>query len=136
MATMNTAVVRRMIKRLRAVPESYDQSAFVVEESDEAPCGTVACLAGEAVICSETTITKGIKLAFSGDIDLLERAEEVLGLTGLNHGVFSFNAAGWPKPFNDQFAATDSREAKARVAIAYLTEALKRGTMIWEGHVQ
>jgi UDP-3-O-acyl-N-acetylglucosamine deacetylase len=128
---MDKKVVRRMIKRLTAVPESYEQGAMFVEEDDRAPCGTVACLAGEAVICSAKTVEAGIKLAFSGEIDLVEHAEAVLGLTGIDHCVFSVDASGWPIPFRYDFTEANSREEEARVAVAYLKEALKRGTMVW-----
>jgi hypothetical protein len=130
--TMNKKVVRRMIKRLQTVPESYRQGAMFVEEDDHAPCGTVACLAGEAVICSAKTVEAGIKLAFSGEIDLVEEAEAILGLTDVDHCVFAIDASGWPKPYRDDFQKAGSREAEARVAVAYLQEGLKRGTLIWE----
>jgi len=136
MATMNKTVVRRMIRRLQAVPESYKQSAMFVEEDDGSPCGTVACLAGEAVICSAKTVEAGIKLAFSGEIDLVEEAEAILGLTDTEHSVFAVDASGWPKPYSDDLQRADSREAEARVAVAYLKEALKRGTMVWQDHAQ
>jgi hypothetical protein len=129
---MNKKVVRRMIKRLETVPESYHQGAMFVEEDDHAPCGTVACLAGEAVICSAKTVEAGIKLALSGEIDLVEEAEALLGLTDIEHCVFAVDGSGWPIPFRYEFTEANSREEEARVAVAYLKEALKRGTMIWE----
>ena len=58
-----------MIKRLEAKPETYYQGAFIetVIDRDDLPdkrpipsCGTIACLAGEAIICSERSVVKGI----------------------------------------------------------------------------
>lgn len=129
---MNKEVVRKMIKRIESVPEHYDQAAFFVESNDIAPCGTVACLAGEAVICSAPTVEAGIKLAFQKYDDIPALAANLLGLPNV-HAIFSADGSGWPEPYARQFAeAEESPEAQAKVAVAYLKEALKRGTMIWD----
>lgn len=134
---MNKTVVRRMIKRLESVPESYNQRAYFVEPSREAPCGAVACLAGEAVICSERTVRQGVRLALRmSNKEMINRAQEVLGLSG-NHGVFDIAGHGWPEPFRSQIKnPKQSDGGQAPVAVAYLKEALKRGTMIWDAEEQ
>lgn len=128
---MDKKIVRKMIKRIESVPESYDQSVFYIEESNRSPCGTVACLAGEAVICSAKTVEAGIKLAFEDLGALLDRADKVLGLPP-NHAVFAANGGGWPEPHRSNFTKAAPGKARARVVVAYLKEALKRGTMVWE----
>jgi hypothetical protein len=127
---MNRTVVRKMIKRLESVPEHYDQKAYYVERDDKAPCGTVACLAGEAVICSAKTIQEGINLAFAKYDSIPERAEVILGLPRLQHSVFAADGSGWPEPYRTQFAQSQKAD-QSKIAAAYLKEALKRGTMIW-----
>lgn len=128
---MDKKIVRKMIKRIESVPESYDQSVFYIEESNRSPCGTVACLAGEAVICSAKTVEAGIKLAFEDLGRLLDRADKVLGLPP-DHSVFAANGRGWPEPHRSNFAKATTGKARSQVAVAYLKEALKRGTMVWE----
>lgn len=128
---MNKTVVRKMIKRLGSVPESYDQRAWYVRKDDSAPCGTVACLAGEAVICSAKTVKEGIKLAFDNYDDIAELAEELLGLSGSGHQVFASDGSGWPEPYRTQFSQSSETGPRAQVAASYLKEALKRGTMVW-----
>jgi hypothetical protein len=127
---MNKAVVRKMIKRLESVPEHYDQEAYYVERNDKAPCGTVACLAGEAVICSAKTVKAGIELAFAEYDHISERAEEILGLPRLQHAVFASDGGGWPEPYRTQFAQSQKAD-QSKIVAAYLKEALKRNTMIW-----
>lgn len=131
---INRRVIERMIERIKTLPESYDQGAFYVERSDKAPCGTVACLAGEAVICSAATYDLGLKkllkLRTLGGISL--SAATILRLP-YNHELFVSDASGWPAPFNKQFAKARTRKTQAKVAVAYLRECLKRGTMIWKG---
>ena len=122
---MNKTVVRKMIKRLESVPESYQQSALFVEENDGTPCGTVACLGGEAVICSAKTIKAGIKLALDSGTDVVILAEEVLGLTSVTHSVFSMDASGWPVPYYDNFRKAGSRKAETQVGSSLPKGSLK-----------
>lgn len=128
-ARMNKAAVRRMIRRITEQPKTFDQAAFYVEPS---ACGTVACIAGDAVICSVRDEAKGIKLAeqLLDEGGLIERADRVLGLPSV-HEVYRATASGWPKPYSDQYPVANSKSERAKVAAAYLSEAVKRGTMIW-----
>lgn len=128
---MDKKVVRRMIKRLDTVPESYEQSAWFIEEDEGSPCGTVACLAGEAVICSANTVKQGIKLALENFDMIVPLAEKVLGLHG-NHGLFDCAGSGWPRRYRKALQDANSRKEKANVAAAYLRESLERGTLIWQ----
>jgi hypothetical protein len=128
---MDKKVVRKMIKRIESVPESYDQRAWFVRRDNSAPCGTVACLAGEAVICSAKTVKAGIKLAFDYYDEIPSMAARILGLPE-SHSVFVSDGSGWPAPYRDYFKNADSEQAKAQVVVSYLKEALNRGTMIWE----
>jgi hypothetical protein len=138
MPKMNKAVVRRMIDRLERVPDSYDQSAFYIEGSNRTPCGTIACLAGEAVICSVPDEKKGLKLALKameGDgLSVSTQASRLLGIRENRDesNVFGYDASGWPAPFNTQYQKARTRKARAQVAVAYLKEALQRGAMLWD----
>lgn len=131
---INRRVVKRMVERIETLPESYDQGAFYAERSEKSPCRTVACLAGEAIICNAATYDAGLKqlhkLVVYGGVSFT--ATTILKLPW-NHGVFGQDASCWSAPFNEQFAKARTKKAQAKVAVAYLRECLERGTMIWKG---
>ena len=56
----NKRLLLKAAKRIEDIPESYDQSRFA-RPSDEAPCGTAGCLAGEIIIVSERSVKKGVQ---------------------------------------------------------------------------
>lgn len=122
-------LLRRMIKRIEQAPESYDQRTFYGERDSGTPCGAVACLAGEGVICLAPTVKQGVRKLLSGQFNTDELAS-ILRLPTY-HGVFAANNPSWPSPFKEQLAKAKSRQAQAQVAVAYLKEAIKRDTMIW-----
>ena len=131
---MNKAAVKRMIARIERVPEAYDQSAWYVETDRSTPCGTVACLAGEAVICATPNEPAGIRRAIRllRDGGIVDAANKVLGLSGRESpNVYTSNAGSWPMPHGKWYAKAKTHKARARVAVAYLREALERGTMLW-----
>lgn len=131
---MNKEVVRRMIKRIESVPEGYDQGVLYIRSSDKAPCGTVACLAGEAVICSRPRLSDGLAYALKLNktpAAVPRKAEKLLGLAP-EHNVFKVNAQGWPSPFREEFQQSISQKERAQIAAAYLREALRRGAMVWD----
>lgn len=57
---LNVKLLRKVRNRIATIPESYDQSRWV-QSNDKAPRGTMACLAGEAIICSQPSVGEGIK---------------------------------------------------------------------------
>lgn len=128
---MNKTLVRKMIKRIKSVPESYNQHTWFIAHGGSAPCGTVACLAGEAIICNAKTVKEGIRIAFENYDDIPNRAERLLGLPPNEHSVFAMDGSGWPKPHSMNFKEAATPKDRASVAVEYLTEALKRGEMLW-----
>lgn len=140
MSDMNKEVVRKMIERLEAVPQSFDQSAYWIYEDGEAPCGTVACLGGEAVICAAPTLEEGIAEVFfikstgGPGTSVPERADQILGLENQKHAIYASDAGGWPDPYGARYREArinSGRKAAAAVVVSYLKEALERGTMVW-----
>jgi hypothetical protein len=126
---INKPLIRRMIKRIEAKPKGYDQGAFYAEASKAAPCGTVACLAGEAAICSKRTEVAGLKFALRLDYN----PHLLIGCCkSLNCHIFDWNASGWPAPHNTEYANAKTYKARARAAANFLRAILKTDGKILE----
>lgn len=133
MPEKNIELFKKMRERIATIPDSYNQSVFVTR-SAKAPCGTAACLAGEAIICNAANVSDGIaelKRLDGADYPwaVADRAAALLRLAG-NFGAFAdeddAEAAGetlifdgeadyWPEPYRSQFKRGD--EAAAAVAL-------------------
>lgn len=143
---MNTELLRKVRNRIAEIPESYDQGWFFCPSS-EAPCGAVACLAGETIIVAADSIDEGLKELRSlnshwldSDTDQLgdglpvQRAAALLEITIEDAAqMFDSDGDGWPQPFQGQFheALEGDNDALPLIAVAYLDECLKRDKVIW-----
>ena len=138
---LNKRLLRKVRNRIAEIPESYDQSTWM-DSSSKSPCGTTACLAGETVIAAAPSIPKGLVVlrrsvrafekANSRDAGIIKKARRLLGLNLEEASdMFDGNADGWPEPFCSRFQECKTQKAKARVAVAYLDECLKRGKVTW-----
>lgn len=144
---LNIELFKKIRQRIAEIPESYDQD-YWVEDSAESPCGTVACLAGHAIICDAPTIERGISdLHRLKQRDPLKavprRAAKLLGLTGSwtkyvdtsseSAGgetiIFDSDAAGWPEPFQSDFQMAGGR-GKSQVAVRYLDHIISTGKVL------
>lgn len=81
---LNIELFKKIRDRIAMIPASYDQSNWCIR-NDAAPCGTAACIAGEAVICSQPSIEAGItELRRLMHLDkynaVPKRAAELLGI--------------------------------------------------------
>lgn len=135
MRKLNIKLLKKMRKRIAEKPYSYYQDYWAVKD-DKAPCGTKACLAGEAIICSERSVKKGLeKLWASLSPSRSERpsvlAQELLGLSGIEADtMFMVGGAAWPEPFRSRFERASGPIARAKVAVAYLDHIIKTGEVI------
>jgi len=125
---LNKPLIRKMIKRIETKPLSYDQGAMYAEESDSAPCGTVACLAGEAAICSKRTEAEGIKFALGRHYDPFE----LMGIDS-RYAIFNVQGSRWPEPFRTQYRKATTRRKQAAVAVDLLKAILRTDGKILEG---
>lgn len=145
---LNIELFKKVRDRIAAVPESYDQSTY--RRADRrAPCGTAACLAGEAIICDAPTVEDGVaELREYDDVDFVaERAAELLGLPQPDWGKHSETGDGynvtarlfachedyevfWPEPFASQFAEAGTTSERSRVAVAYLDHIIATGKVL------
>lgn len=142
----NVELLRKAADRIEHIPESYSQVTYY-GQSDSSPCGTVACLAGEIIIASESTTELGVaklKELYEG-MDALDTAvfDEAIKLAGLTEAeglaLFPMTVSGWPEPYKSQYreayyapAAQAAQLAKAKAAAGLLRHLADGGKMIEE----
>ena len=144
MSRLNIELFKKIRERIAAIPESYDQEAWC-RNNRAAPCGTSACLAGEAIICAAPTVEEGVKELrhldkHGSDYAIPERAAVLLGLEGNVEAYFEYNDEGdggetiifdgnankWPRQFKKQFQSGD----QAGAAVAYLDHIIETGKVL------
>lgn len=137
---LNIELFKKIRDRIATIPESYGQH-YWVDDSSESPCGTVACLAGEAIICAAPTVDAGIaelrRLDESDDeLAVPVRAAFLLGLTGDyskpeykqmgETNMFWGDGRGWPEPFRSVLRNGN----QAAAAVAYLDHIIETGKIL------
>jgi len=112
----NRKLLLKTARRITKVPESYNQHEWVMD-SDRSPCGTVACLAGEIIICSEPTVKKGVerlKDIYHGEGSVATEAIELTGLDEDDEDALFYSPKTWPNGIGKRFARkTKVEKAKA-----------------------
>jgi hypothetical protein len=122
---LNFRLFRKVIKKLKTVPEAYDQRTFGRRAKD-APCGTAACIAGWGMHLSGVKTLK--QLQRNPSVSYAARKE--FGLAD-SEGSVVFDGQpgifGWPEPYGGQWRAAATARQQARVAIRYLQHIIKTG---------
>lgn len=146
---LNIELFKKIRDRIAEIPESYNQNKWCADFS-KAPCGTTACLAGEAIICSAPTVAEGVAELKRLDADLddnnavARRAAEMLGLEGSVDEwidqrerkvgnetlIFDGNAEGWPEEFRERFTSADDGKERAAAAVGYLDKIIATGSVL------
>lgn len=140
---LNIELFKKIRERIATIPESYDQEHWW-QPSVESPCGTTACLAGEAIICNAPSVEEGLaelKRLYAIDkwYAVPNRAAELLGLdgdwptyideedpsAGGETVIFDAEAAYWPLKYMEMFQDGD----EAGAAVAYLTHIIETGNV-------
>lgn len=138
---LNLKLLRKVRNRVAEIPESYEQSTYH-QKDDDAPCGAVACLAGESVIAASPTLKQGINTLRRMDQRFLREdsfthparnaAKKLLGLSDREaDAMFDGEAEGWPEPYRGRFKRAVRQKTEAKIAVAYLDECLKRKAVMW-----
>lgn len=128
--------------RIEAIPESFYQNAWVISRQ-ESPCGTAACLAGEAIICLAPTVERGV--AHLKELRVVDKvpamAAKALGITRDIRNedepgeadIFREVGAGWPRPYSSAFRVADyeyDHKEQARIAVEYLDHVIETGKVL------
>lgn len=128
---LNIKLLKKVRDRIAKIPESYDQSWWATRDV-EAPCGTTACIAGEALICSQRSKKAGLQLLWDAmpKWKVGSTAQTLLGLTDREADVL-FGAGTWPEPFRSEYDQVRYHpKARAKVAVAYLDHIIKTGEVL------
>lgn len=135
---LNIELFRKIRDRIQAIPESYNQQVWMTG-STEAPCGTAACIAGEAIICAAPSVEQGVKdlRRHIADDNAPETAADLLGLEGDWYNedegeaaIFSSGGKGWAQPYRGMFRRARSGAGRARAAVAYLDHIIETGKVL------
>lgn len=132
---LNIELFKKIRKRIAAIPESYNQSWWMIPTS-AAPCGTAACLAGETIICNAPSIKAGLSNLAQADRRGVvgSQARRALGLApGEAATVFGYIDGGfvsWPEPFASQFRDAENSQGRAAAAVAYLDHIIETGKVL------
>lgn len=144
MSRLNIELFKKMRERIATSPDSYNQQSWCQSDSI-APCGTAACLAGEAIVCAAPSVGEGVRrlrrLVRSDDEYAVPRfaasllglegdyaayGEDEMGETAMFHG----DAKYWPEDYRMMFMAADNRYSKAHAAVAYLDHIIETGRVL------
>lgn len=141
MGQLNIELFRKVRDRIAATPESYRQDTYC-SPSLVAPCGTVCCIAGEAIICNAATVEQGITALKHMDGDVATVAARLLGLIDQQQDYYElhfdhparrlFNGCpheAWPEPFRSQWLVAP-RDEEPYVAVAFLTHIIETGKVL------
>lgn len=114
----NKRLLLKTAERIETVPESYDQGEWAME-SDTSPCGAVACLAGEIIICSENSVKKGVARLLVTD-GVWHEAQKLVGLTNDESYRLFLSVGNWPQPFRGSYCKATTQKGRAKAAAALL----------------
>lgn len=131
MSKLNRKLIEKMIKRIESKPRGFDQDVLYAEADERAPCGTVACLAGEAYICSATKPEEVLRLIRNGGSILGFDPHAAMGINP-KYGVFHIQGQGWPEPYRSQYPQAKTYKARAAVAANFLRAILRTDGKILE----
>lgn len=117
----NKELLLKAADRIEKFPLSYSQMTFCrqVDVTEDTPCGTVACLAGEIVIASYDDIVEGARsLIMNSGIAIADSARRLAGFTHHEASdLFGMTGVLWPEPFRTRyFSASYDQVEQAKVA--------------------
>jgi len=117
----NKRLLLKAAQRIEDAPASFSMSTYRSKDH-KAPCGTVACLAGEIIIASGKDVKEG--LARLWDVESGEVASTAARMIGMPElepmGVFGATARAWPKPYQTNYNKARSKRSQANAASAFL----------------
>lgn len=120
----NKRLLLKAAKRIEEIPQGYNQGTFGTKSS-RAPCGTVCCMAGEIVICSEPTVKKGVQKLWSllgAGKDISEEAADLAGLTYDESDALFNTRYGWTWPEAFQRRSPAGLKKAAPKLLRYLAD--------------
>lgn len=118
----NKRLLLKTAKRIEEIPESYNQNEWIAD-SNRSPCGTVACLAGEIIICSERSVKAGVNklsyIHFETPDTVAATAIKLAGLNEDDKDALFYSPGTWPNKIGKGFRQK-SKAGKAKAAATLL----------------
>lgn len=127
---LNVDLLRATAALLREEPERYCQWDYVSTPPDLEPgCGTVACIAGHALLAAGLPLVSLARMERNGWSRIPDAAQGLLGLTeDQADTLFDAECIDWPMEYKARYRATKNWIQRAEVA-ASLLEAIADGTV-------
>lgn len=123
-STLNLALLEKVRDKIAAVPKAYDQTQWA-DSSDDAPCGTVACIAGWAAILSGAMTPEEARTQTGHGV--YYTARDALRLTRKEaETLFSGRMSGWPYRYRLVALLWDD----SRAAVRYLNRIIRTGKVL------
>lgn len=126
-SALNVELLRKIQAHITEEPKRFDLGAWI-DPSTEAPCGTVACVAGWAIKLSGIDLDSGERPDWDRD-ELLGHysapAAKVLGLANREQSESLF--LSWPPKYADAYWFTQDRAERARIACERIEHFIETG---------
>ena len=130
---MNITLLKKIRTAILAKPKRFDMGWWIETNMGYAPCGTVACLAGFAVLLNETKGSTGPK-AWRAAADrrapdqdsIANEAQKILDLNASQRTAL-FAVGGWPLTFQEAYREAQTEAQQAKAAAARITHLIKTG---------
>lgn len=126
---MNTKLLRKVAKHIAEEPRRLEMEYMTtplskITPKDRPPCGTVACIAGWALILTKEAryANTNFPVDESGDEVCADAAENLLGISD---GQKLFYVNDWPNPFRDLYVAAKTPRGRASAAAARIEHFIK-----------
>lgn len=136
---INTELLARVRDHILEEPRRYDQTTFG-EASEDAPCGTAACIAGWAAHLSGRVSLKKLRAPMNPVREIRQTAQRALGLTDEEARVLFTGdptpcwcgdkdcaLGGWPPRFGKRYEKAKTARGRASAAAAYIDHIIATG---------
>lgn len=116
---MNIKLLRKVQAKARKFPHTFDigQWASPVKKDQRHPCGTVGCIAGNAVLIAEPESLRAYLKLGEVACDPEKIATRLLGLTEEQAVRLFFSMRGWPDEFHYAYQFATTAKERANIII-------------------
>lgn len=123
--TLNVELLERVKAHILEEPRRFEMASWA-EHSDDAPCGTAACIAGWALILEKGArlLDDGVTLLYRNNRRILSEGNDAARLLGIDIKIAMelFSVSRWPSDLEYEYLdleyddSLEGRQAKAEIA--------------------
>ena len=127
---MNTKLLRRVAKHISEEPRRFDMGYMTtpldeIPKRRQPPCGTVACIAGWALILSKKAKYNNEEFPVDSNGNQLGAIQAAQLLQIPNWGTNLFYVDDWPRSFRAQYTKARTAKRRADIAVARIEHFIK-----------